>query len=264
MYHREIKSILAVATVFCAFANSALKANPITVTEAGIGTNDTVYINSSTLGSDLHVYAGIVDLTLGTGPSATSVDSFCIDPWHWSVSGPQSYQSELLSHAPKPPGPMSAAAAVKIEQLWEEYMTSSFVLSSNSHTADEWSAAMQLEIWQTVAGSVSGATYSLVSVDNNFSGEATAVLADLANMNTFLADATSSTLKADLEAVTSGISRDGKDNPGQDYVIATGGGSSGGGVPTPDGGTTAALLGVSVLGILALGRGLRNSSSRIG
>ena len=229
---------------FCASTGLTLKGSPIKVTESGIGSNDTVYINSSTLGNNLHVYAGIVDITLGTGPTAKKVDGFCIDPWHWSVSGVQNYQLVPLVDAPKPPGPMSAAAAVDIEELWAKYMTSGFVLSGNAKTADEWAAAMQLEIWQTVAGSISGATYKLDSIDNNFSGEAAAVWADLGAMNTFLADATSKTPRAHLEGLTSGTNSDRRDNPGQDYVIDC----------VPDAATTAALLGMGLVGLVALRR----------
>jgi hypothetical protein len=248
----QTRYLLAAAVGFSAFSGNALKANPIEVTEDGIGANDTVYINSSTLGSNLHVYAGIVDLTLGTGPHSTKTDGFCIDPWHWSVSGPQSYGLEALADAPKPPGPMSAKAALQIEELWAKYMTSTYALSGSSHTADEWAAALQLEIWGTVAGSISGASYGLDSVDNNFSGEATAVLGDLGAMNTYLAGATGSTPRADLEAVSGGVNVDGRDNPGQDYVIDS----------VPDGGTTAALMGMGLLGMLALSRKLRLPDTR--
>jgi hypothetical protein len=236
--------LLSGALAFGAFSGSALRATPVKVTEDGIGSNDTVYVNSSTLGSDLHVYAGIVLITLGTGPTAKTFDGFCIDPWHWSVSGPQNYQLVPLVDAPKPPGPMSAKAAVEIEELWAKYMTSSYALSSNDKIADEWSAAMQLEIWQTVAGSISGASYSLDSIDNNFSGESTAVWADLGAMNTFLAGATGTTPRADLEGLTSGTNSDHRDNPGQDYVIDS----------VPDTATTAALLGMGLAGLVALRR----------
>lgn len=243
---------MAAAIGFAAFAGNALKANPIEVTEDGIGANDTVYINSSTLGTNLHVYAGIVDLTLGTVPHATEVDAFCIDPWHWSVSGPQNYNIEPLQSAPKPPGPMSAEAALQIEQLWAQYMTSTYVFSSSWQTADEWSAAMQLEIWQTVSGSISGATYNLDSVDNNFSGEAKAVLGDLGTMNSFLSHASSSTPRANLEAVSSGVNADRRDNPGQDYVIGS----------VPDGGYTAAFMVVALLGILMVRAKMRASPAQ--
>jgi hypothetical protein len=247
MNYRPTSTFIVAGIAFCALADSALRATPVKVTEDGIGSNDTVYINSSTLGNNLHVYAGIVDLTLGTGPTAKNFEGFCIDPWHWSVSGPQNYQLVPLYDAPKPPGPMSVKAAGEIEELWAQYMTSSYVLSGNAKTADEWAAAMQLEIWQTVAGSISDATYSLDSIDNNFSGEATAVWSDLGAMNTFLADATSSTPRAHLEGLTSGTNSDRRDNAGQDYVIDS----------VPDSGTPALLLGLGLVGILALRSKLR-------
>jgi hypothetical protein len=244
MMHRTSSSLFVGAVAFCAFTGLSLKASPVKVTEDGIGANDTVYIDSSTLGDSLHVYAGIVNITLGTGPTAQKFEGFCIDPWHWSVSGPQNYQLVQLVDAPKPPGPMSAKAALQVEELWAQYMTSTYALSSTAKTADEWAAAMQLEIWQTVAGSISGATYSLDSIDNNFGGEASAVWADLSTMNTFLADATNSTPRADLEGLTSGTNSDHRDNAGQDYVIDS----------VPDAATTAALLGMGLAGLTALRR----------
>jgi hypothetical protein len=112
MNYRLFSLLLASAAAFGALSGPALRASPVKVTEDGIGSNDTVYINSSTLGNNLHVYAGIVDLTLGTGPTAKNLDGFCIDPWHWSLSGPQNYQLVPLYDAPKPPGPMSVKASV--------------------------------------------------------------------------------------------------------------------------------------------------------
>jgi hypothetical protein len=132
-------------------------------------------------------------------------------------------------------------------------MTSTYALSSTAKTADEWSAAMQLEIWQTVAGSISGATYSLDSIDNDFGGEATAIWADLGTMNTYLADATSSTPRAHLEAVTSGVNSDQRDNAGQDYVIDS----------VPDTGTTGALLGMGLVGLVAVWRSRRTQAARV-
>ena len=59
----------------------SLKASPVTVAEVGIGANETVYIDSSSLGNNQHVYAGVVDLLV----NGIATNGFCIDPWHWSV-----------------------------------------------------------------------------------------------------------------------------------------------------------------------------------
>ncbi|HVU34431.1 MAG TPA: hypothetical protein VHE61_13430, partial [Opitutaceae bacterium] len=75
------------------------RATPISVQEVGIGANETVYINSSTLGNNLHVYAGVVDLKVDN----LSMQGFCIDPWHWSSGSTLTYNLEPLADAPKNP-----------------------------------------------------------------------------------------------------------------------------------------------------------------
>src|SRR5262245_17412250 len=72
---------------------------PVTVQELGIGANEVVQMTSSTLGQHW-VYAGIVKLSV----DGVATDGFCIDPFHWSVTGPQPYNSEPLADGPKAPG----------------------------------------------------------------------------------------------------------------------------------------------------------------
>lgn len=216
------------ASFFC-FALAAafgplVHATPIMVTELGIGANETVFINSSTLGSNLHVYAGVVKLDVG----GSLMDGFCIDPWHWSASGPQLYNSIPLSVGPKDPTGsgmtgMGAGSAQQIEQLWLHYYSPTI---SNVNAA-----ALQIKIWQIVDGAEPGGTFGLVSVDN----DSAAVYTTLTNMTTFLATNPSAP-SAQLRAVSG--------PNGQDYVV----------VSTPDSGATAVLLGFALLGLAAVRR----------
>ena len=206
---------------------ASLHANPVTVTELGVGANETVWISSSTLGSPLHVYASVIKLDV----DGTKLDGFCIDPWHWSGGGALSYDMESLALAPKSandttPNPMGASTALQIEQLWQQYYSPSI---SNVNAA-----ALQIEIWQLVDAAVNNGTFSLLSVDG---GDSAAVYTALSGMNTFLANNPSAPA-ADLVAVTG--------RAGQDYVIPN--------PSVPEGGATVAMLGGALLGLAVLRR----------
>lgn len=201
-------------------ASISLNATPVTVQEIGIGANETVFINSTGaygLGSNLHVYAGVVDLKV----NGIATTGFCIDPWHWSASGILPYNTEALDTAPKPPGPMGLVAATEIKQLWQQYYTGPL----DKITA----AALQLEIWMLVDMGVShGTTFHLDSIDH----DSAAVLAKMTAMSNFLLT-NPHAAQASLIAVT---------GRGQDYVIRG---------TVPDGGATVALLGLGLIGLIA-------------
>lgn len=207
-----------------AFAVNA-HATPVTVQELGIGANEIVTIKSSTLdsGNAVQVYAGVVKLKV----NGVATDGFCIDPFHWSISGVQSYTLEPLADGPKAPtststGGMGATTATKIEQLWQQYYSPT-ITNANA-------AGLQIAIWDLVDGALSGGTFQLVST-NDYGA---------ANMLTWV-NGHSTAPTAAVVAVT---------GPGQDYAIA---GS------VPDSGSTALLLGV---GLLAIGFGVRESSRK--
>ena len=210
---------LAIATTLV--AGVSLRANTVSVEEVSVGANETVWIDSSKLGNNLHVYACVVNLKVNN----IATVGFCIDPWHWSASGPLPYSVEELANAPKSAtdstaNPMGAAAATKIEELWAKYESTAV---GNNVVA----AALQIEIWQVVAAAVApNGTFKLDSVDN----DSAAVYSALAGMDTFLAGATATTPKAFLVAVT---------GRGQDYVIPN----------VPEAGATVALLGVALAGL---------------
>src|SRR3954467_1511759 len=107
-------SFLTLVLSFTSAASVALHADTVTIAESGVGANETVWINSSNLGNNLHVYAGVLKLTV----NGVTTNGFCIDPWHWSSGSALSYQLEPLANAPKSannssPNPMGASTALK-------------------------------------------------------------------------------------------------------------------------------------------------------
>jgi hypothetical protein len=205
--------VLALGLAGLAYQASAV---PVTVQEVGIGANEVVEMTTSTgntVGTHW-VYAGSVSL-LVNGAATTG---FCIDPFHWSITGSQSYDAEALSVGPKPPGgPMGDATALKIEQLWAKYYSSD-ITGQNA-------AGLQIAIWELVGG----ANFQLNSSPDYGAGD----MLNWVNNN-------SSATAADLIGLT---------GPGQDYVIPNF--SSQSRTSVPDGGQTALLLGFGLLGLVA-------------
>jgi len=212
---RNIPIILAGLALLAA---APLTATPVTVQEVGIGANEIVTINSSTLGNNLAVYAGVVDLLVDGVPT----QGFCIDPWHWSISGPQSYDIRPLAGAPKAPGPMDAATALKIEQLWQQFYNPA-VANWNAQAA-----GLQIAIWELVDASVGSATFSLVSANDYNAG----------NMIAWV-NSNPGAPAANLAAVVSLTHDSAGKSIGQDYVIPN----------VPDGGSTAVMLGLGLIGL---------------
>ncbi|HKB91759.1 MAG TPA: hypothetical protein VKC60_14680 [Opitutaceae bacterium] len=134
----------------------SLKASPVTVQELGIDPDEykVVDITSTNIGGPVSVYAGLIDLSV----DGKATEGFCIDPFHWSIAGPQSYQLVPLSAAPKPPGPMGAATALKIEQLWQKYYSPSM--------QDADAAGLQIAIWELVDAAIPGASFTLNSAND--------------------------------------------------------------------------------------------------
>jgi len=204
--HRFTPGKVLVATVSLIGMSYAANAIPVTVQEVGIGSHETVEILSSTLG-DKWVYAGTLNLLV----NGTATLGFCIDPFHWSISGPQQYNSEPLASGPKAPvSGMGSTKAMEIEQLWQQYFT------PNINNQD--AAGLQIAIWEIVGGSnfqlKSGIDYGAGSMLNWVYSHPNAPTASLL-------------------AVT---------GPGQDYVIPCGPG-------VPDAGQTAGLLGIGMAAI---------------
>ena len=195
-------------------------ATSVTVKELSVDpakiVNITVYGGNYGGGSTFsgNAYAGVVNI-LADG---TPMDAFCIDPFHFSSSSPLTYNVVNLQDAPKDgliyDGPMGAIAADKISRLWA--MAYSPTLSPLN------AAALQLAIWEVVGGDYFKWNDPTPYVFDVYE-EAQALLNRLPGQTT----------KADLVALKS------VDQRGQDYVVAR----------VPDGGATAALLGLGLLGL---------------
>lgn len=195
-------------------------ATPVTVQEVGVGAHEIANITSSDLAPysnvPINVYAGVIKLLVDGVPT----NGFCIDPFHMSPSGPLGYNTINLSDAPKPPGPMGVAAALKIEQLWQQYYTPAI--------SDTTAAGLQIAIWEIVDQAIASET---VSINGNDFGASTFL--DWVNTH-------SDAAAADLVGLT---------GPGQDYVVQR----------VPDTGWTIALLGVSFIALIPLRRKLQIS-----
>lgn len=198
------------------FAGSA-QATPITLQEVTIAPYQIVTISVTGFYSG-GVYAGINKLLV----DSVAADGFCIDPFHFSVGGPQSYNSVPLTSAPKDDHliagtHMTGGEADLITKLWA-------VGYSPSLTADQ-AAGLQIAIWEVVGGT----DFHLTSANDY-------------GANVLLANATSySGPGANLIALT---------GPGQDFVVD--------GPPgVPDSGTTLSLLAISVLGLLCVRKTLK-------
>lgn len=129
--------VLALVVIGLAYQSPAV---PVTVQEGGMGPNEVVELTSSTLGT-VWAYAGTIDIIVNGKPT----DGYCIDPFHWGIAAPEPYNTEALGNGPKPPaGPMGAATALKIEQLWQQYYAHDM---SNANAA-----GLQIAIWELVGG----------------------------------------------------------------------------------------------------------------
>ena len=197
----------------CALSALSAKANSVTVQEVGVNPTEIVSINSATLGNNLSVYAGLNKLLV----NGVATDGFCIDPFHWSVSGAPYYDSQPLDVSPKAPGgPMGSAKAKEIEQLWLEYYSPAI---DAAHAA-----GLQIAIWEIVGGT----GFSLNGTEDYGAGAMLAWV--VANPNA---------ATANLLGLT---------GPGQDYVVP----NSGGGGSVPDGGATLLLLGGTLCGLVTI------------
>src|SRR6185312_9300092 len=78
--------------------------------------------------------------------NGAATTGFCIDPLHWSITGPQPYNTEPLANAPKAPiNGMGTATALQIEQLYSHYYV--------PNISNQDAAGLQIAIWELVGGS---------------------------------------------------------------------------------------------------------------
>lgn len=213
---------LAGATVALLLGTTSLHANQVTVQELAFDPGVRIAeISVPYLPYTGGVYAGINHLLV----SGTTMNGFCIDPFHFSSTSPLLYTVVSLDHAPKPPGTMNSTQASEISMLWGEYYNLA-APSVPTPTSELIAAGMQIAIWEIVAGNQMTITPDPVYKDFG----AAYMLASLA---------TYTGASADLVGLT---------GPGQDYVVQR--------TPAlrvPDHGSTLALLGLALMALLASG-----------
>lgn len=213
---------MSIGCVLIAGLSTSANAGSVTVTDVtDWSTTPMEVVNADLpyLGYNGGVYAGINTLSVNNDGTVTVYDGFCIDPFHWSASGPSSpYYIVSLNDAPKNPATMNTYTATEIEDLWAEFFSPTM--------SSAGAAGLQIAIWELVSSNAV-ANDGLPAADA-FSldgGNDYGASADLASLATYDGPA------ASLMALT---------GPGQDYVIDMPPPPR---VPVvPDGGTTFALL----------------------
>jgi len=193
----------------------------VTVTDPLLGLNDFSPI-----------YAGINTLQINDNGNITKNNGFCIDPFHWSVSGPVNYSTVPLIDAPKTADgysvQLNAFTATEIEELWAKYYSPT-MSSPNA-------AGLQIAIWELVSSNA-------VATGNLPAADAFSVISsyDSVATNDLNSLATFTGTPANLIALT---------GPGQDYVIAV-----------PDGGQTFIMLALTVSALVLARPAILKSAS---
>jgi hypothetical protein len=228
----------SIGAIIISGVSGTVHATPVTVTDVTPWVAEGALIINLSLPPNLDSYnGGIWDginvLQITEGTQTFDAQGFCIDPFHFSASGPVAYNTVALADAPKPPGPMGAAAALQIEELWTEYFPS-------AQTDPTVAAGLQLAIWDIVADAAAAA--------NNVPASSYFTLSD-PNEDTYGAPADLAWVDEYGSTVTP-ANLIGLTGSGQDYVIAAPPPPT----PTPDGGTTLVLLGSVMVGLQGLRR----------
>ena len=195
---------------------ASLKSEAITVQEVGVSPYETPTISCAGIGT-VTVYAGVVNLVV----DGSSMNGFCIDPFHFSVPSSTGYSYVPLTSAPKD-NIMSPTTALLIERLWGNY----YPTALNSASA---AAGLQIAIWELVGGG----SFHLVSAnDYGASG--------------FLTTVENSGYSGPVASLL------GLTGPGQDYTVLAPPGSQ---VSTvPDTGGTVTLMGIALCGLAMISR----------
>ena len=208
---RSFRITIPAAALLASVLVAEVHAVPVTVREISVSPAKvaSVEIKDFYTGG---VYAGIVNMEV----DGVATQGFCIDPFHFSSRSALQYEAIALEDAPKAylpyfSGDMGQTKADQISKLWG-------MAFSSTMSADA-AAAMQLAIWEIVAGDM----FTITSTTDYGAGALLAALADYKGP------------KANLIGLT---------GPGQDYVIAT----------VPEGGATLVLLGFGLCGLAAFRR----------
>lgn len=222
----------------------SLMANPVSVTMGGVPSDAlSVGVNlagirnpSGWVGS---VYASYENLTV----DGTPYQGYCIDLYHWSASvgSTLNYNVNFLQDSPtaQPPGGMGAVKADFIREMWQQYYAAS-VLDAHS------SMDFQLAIWGVLQAKPAAITIANgnATIDGDFSwltsgdkGGALAII-DWANNHV-------GTLADNLVGLNQALTPPTLSGGAQSFIIQTPNLTP----PVPDGGLTAALLGMGLLGL---------------
>lgn len=213
-----------VGTVIATGFATNLSASSLTVdeiTDWGTTPNEQISADIPYLGYDGGgILAGINTLSVYNGTTTTVMNGFCVDPFHWSASGPTAgYSLVAMTAGPKAPGTLSAATALDIEELWGEFYSPT-MSSANA-------AGLQIAIWELV--SANAIANNGLPPSDAFCLTQTCDYGAAADIAT-LADYSGPV--ADLGILT---------GPGQDFVVQ---------VSTPDGGATFLMLAISMAALL--------------
>lgn len=181
---------------------SNTSASPVTVTDVtdwGSTPMEIVNTDLPALGypNGVWVYAGINTLSVTDGGNTTVYSGFCIDPFHWSATGPVAYNSVPLMDAPKAPATLNNFTALEIEDLWAQYFSPTMSASS--------AAGLQIAIWELVSSNaVASDGLPLSQAFSLNQGNDYGAASDIASLSTY----------EGAPAVLTGLT-----GSGQDYVI---------------------------------------------
>jgi len=127
------------ASLLCAAAVSA-SAAPVLIKEVGLGNGQ--WTNSLTLpiqSAPLNYWAGLQTLVID---NANAVLAFCVDPWEWSPTGNQSYETGNLDDI------FGGSKANFIRELYSEFYASTL---ANTVAGANAAAGFQLALWEIIA-----------------------------------------------------------------------------------------------------------------
>ena len=233
----RIAIVLMGVALAASFATKVSANSPLTVTEItdwNTAPAEYQFFNDPYLGYSGGLDVGMSTLLVNNGTSSSVYNGFCIDPFHWSATGPSSpYYEVPLVDAPKSPAQLNAYTATEIEKLWAQFFSPT--MSSSS------AAGLQIAIWELVSSNaIASDSLPANEAFTLTSGNDYGASQDLASLATYAGPVPS------LLALT---------GPGQDYVINVN--------PVPDVSGTFIMLALTVGALLIARPALIKSASQL-
>lgn len=204
---------------------SSLRANPVTVVNTGTSPGVTVSVDLPWIPYNADASAGVENLLINFGSGNVAVPGYCIDLYHFSSGSSLSYNIDQLAGSPtaNPPNAMGPAKADFIKEMWAQYYSPSLTDATKA-------GGFQLAIWGVLQGTI---TAGVVTPNWSWLGGGSATAA------TYGADAIINWANLNNGPLANVV--------GLNAVIV---GAQSYGIPgVPDGGLTAALLGMGMLGL---------------